>query len=156
MPKASDLLAAGRAASEPMVVYTGPKKTGTALIAAVAVDEQKQTTRPRGKKSRVAAKKPDAAAEPKAEAQARSQASQIRTKPRQAGRARHANAKPAAAPKPAKPAAAPKAEKPAHQACRQARRCQAGQAQGCCQARARRSSRAKPSRARRPPPHRKS
>ena len=28
-----------------MVVYTGPKKTGAALIAAVATDADKQTTR---------------------------------------------------------------------------------------------------------------
>ena len=40
MAKPSELLAAGPAASEPMVVYTGPKKTGTALIAAVAVDDR--------------------------------------------------------------------------------------------------------------------
>src|SRR4051812_31831692 len=33
MPKASEMLAGGPAASEPMVVYTGPKKTGAALIA---------------------------------------------------------------------------------------------------------------------------
>ncbi len=69
MAKPSELLAAAPAASEPVVVYTGPKKTGAALIAAVAVDEQKQTVRPRGKKkSQVASKKPDAAAEPNAEA----------------------------------------------------------------------------------------
>ena len=37
------------------------RRPATALIAAVAVDEQKQATRPRGKKSRVAAKKPEAA-----------------------------------------------------------------------------------------------
>src|SRR5450432_3544948 len=67
MVKPSELLAGGPAASEPMVVYTGPKKTGPALIAAVAVDSEKQTTR-RGKRSRIAARKPDAAAEPKAEA----------------------------------------------------------------------------------------
>src|ERR1700682_4290257 len=69
LAKPSELLAAGPAASEPMVVYTGPKKTGAALIAAVAVETQKQPERPREKKkSRIAAKKPDAAAEPKAEA----------------------------------------------------------------------------------------
>jgi D-alanyl-D-alanine carboxypeptidase len=98
MVKPSELLAGGPAASEPMVVYTGPKKTGTALIAAVAVDSEKQTTPRRGKKSRVAARKPDAAAEPKAEA----------AKPA----ARHASAKPDSAAKPAeKPVAA--VDKPA-------------------------------------------
>src|ERR1700694_942208 len=68
LAKPSELLASGPVASEPMVVYTGPKKTGAALIAAVAVETQKQTERPRGKKSRIAAKKPDAAAAPKEEA----------------------------------------------------------------------------------------
>jgi D-alanyl-D-alanine carboxypeptidase len=105
MVKPSELLAGGPAASEPMVVYTGPKKTGSALIAAVAVDSEKQTTR-RGKRSRVAARKPDAAAEPKAEAKPEPKSA---AKP---GAARHANAKPEAAPKAAeKPVAA--ADKPA-------------------------------------------
>src|SRR5882672_12404549 len=67
MAKPSELLATGAAAAEPMVVYTGPKKTGAALVAAVATDSEKQATPRRGKKSRVAAKKPDAAA-PKSEA----------------------------------------------------------------------------------------
>jgi D-alanyl-D-alanine carboxypeptidase len=92
MARPSELLAGGPAASEPMVVYTGPKKTGSALIAAVAVDSEKQTTR-RGKRSRVAASKPDAAAEPKAEA---------KSEPKSAAKpasARHASAKPEAAPK---------------------------------------------------------
>ena len=57
----------GRAPSEPVPVYTGPTKTGPALIAAVAADAEKQTPAKRGKKSKIAAKKPDAAA-PKAEA----------------------------------------------------------------------------------------
>jgi D-alanyl-D-alanine carboxypeptidase len=105
MPKASEMLAGGPAASEPMVVYTGPKKTGTALIAAVAVDSEKQTPAKRGKRSRVAAVKPDAGATPKAD-----------VKPA-AKPVRHASAKPDAAAKPAvaadKPAAAaPKPAKP--------------------------------------------
>src|SRR5258706_2132455 len=66
MVKPSELLAGAPAPSEPIPVYTGPTKTGAALIAAVAVDAEKQT--PRGKKSRVAAKKPDTAADPKTEA----------------------------------------------------------------------------------------
>jgi D-alanyl-D-alanine carboxypeptidase len=104
MVKPSELLAGSAAASEPVPVYTGPTKTGAALIAAVAVDADKQTARPRGKKSRVAAKKPDSADEDtgKAKKEAKSD-----TKPaaKPAG-VRHANAKPASA-------AAPKAgEKP--------------------------------------------
>jgi D-alanyl-D-alanine carboxypeptidase len=106
MPK-TDLLAAGPATSEPMVVYTGPKKTGAALIAAVSVDSDKQTTPRRGKKSRLAAKKPDAAAEPKADT--KPDAPKAAAKP---ATVRHANAKPDAAPKPVeKPVAA--AAKPA-------------------------------------------
>jgi D-alanyl-D-alanine carboxypeptidase len=102
LPKPSEWLAASPAPSEPIPVYTGPTKNGTALIAAVAADADKQTTK-RGKRSRVAAKKPDAAAEPNTEAKSD-------TKPP----VRHANAKPDAA-KPAdkpaadaKPAAKPK------------------------------------------------
>jgi D-alanyl-D-alanine carboxypeptidase len=109
MLKPSALLTDGPVASEPMVVYTGPKRTGSALIAAVAADSEKQATPRRGKKSRVAAKKPDAAAEPKAEAKSDAKPAVVR----------HANAKPdAAAAKPAeKPAAsaatpAPKPAKP--------------------------------------------
>jgi D-alanyl-D-alanine carboxypeptidase len=95
MAKPSDLLAAEAAPSEPIPVYTGPTKTGPALIAAVAIDTENQTPPHRGKKSRVAAKKPGTAAEPAA--------------------AKHANAKPdgaekpvAATAKPAKPKAAAK------------------------------------------------
>lgn len=107
MPKASEMLAAGPAASEPMVVYTGPKKTGAALIAAVATDSEKQTPAKRGKRSRVAAAKPDAGAAPKSEAKSDAKPA---AKP-----VRHASAKPADKPaasadKPA--AAAPKATKP--------------------------------------------
>src|SRR4029077_17607253 len=42
MPKPSELLALAPAPSEPIPVYTGPTKTGAALIAAVAVDSEKQ------------------------------------------------------------------------------------------------------------------
>ena len=59
--KPSELLAVAAAPAEPVVVYTGPKKTGAALIAAVAVETAKQTPKPRGKKARLAAKKADAA-----------------------------------------------------------------------------------------------
>ena len=108
MAKPSELLATGPAAAEPMVVYTGPKKTGAALIAAVATDTEKQATPRRGKKSRVAAKKPDAAA-PK---------SDTKPAPKQVVVVvRHASAKPTEKPaasaekpaaKPAKPKAAAK------------------------------------------------
>jgi D-alanyl-D-alanine carboxypeptidase len=121
MAKPSELLASGPVASEPVVVYTGPKKTGTALIAAVAVDAQKQTERPRGKKkSRIAAKKPDAAAEPKVEAKdtgKKDTGKEAKSEPKAKPATRHASAKPEAAPKATeKPVAAadkPVATKPA-------------------------------------------
>jgi D-alanyl-D-alanine carboxypeptidase len=59
LTKPSELLAQPAAASEPIQVYTGPTRTGAALIAAVATDSEKQTAR-HGKRTRVAAKKPDA------------------------------------------------------------------------------------------------
>jgi D-alanyl-D-alanine carboxypeptidase len=108
MAKPSDLLAAAPAPSEPIPVYTGPTRTGAALIAAVAVDAEKQTTRHKGKKSQVAAKKTDTAAEPKTEAKDGGKDAKSETK----SAAKHANAKPDATPKAAeKPVAA--ADKPA-------------------------------------------
>jgi D-alanyl-D-alanine carboxypeptidase len=114
MAKPSELLAGSYTAGEPMVVYTGPKRTGAALIAAVAADDQKQVTRKRGKKSRVAAKKPDADA-PKTAARATEAKSEAKPAAAKPAAVRHANAKPdtSAAAKPAaKPVAKP-AEKPA-------------------------------------------
>src|SRR5207302_1746219 len=93
MAKPSELLAAEPAASEPISVYTGPTKTGAALIAAVAADSEKQAVKPRGKKVRVvAARKPDASAEPKTAAKPDS-----KPEAKQAAKSaavRHANAKP--------------------------------------------------------------
>nr|WP_249127685.1 D-alanyl-D-alanine carboxypeptidase family protein [Bradyrhizobium lablabi] len=116
MAKPSELLLESTGPVEPMVVYTGPKKTGAALIAAVATDADKQTER-RGKKSR--AHKPAAAvaeAKPDAKPAAKPEAKQA-AKPAAAKPVRHATAKPEAAVKPeaaAKPATAkPVAAKPA-------------------------------------------
>jgi D-alanyl-D-alanine carboxypeptidase len=103
LPKPSEWLAASPAPSEPIPVYTGPTKTGTALIAAVAVDAEKQPTK-RGKRSRVAAKRPDAAAVPKTDAKSETKSD---TKSDAKPPVRHASAKPDAA---AKPAAAPDAK----------------------------------------------
>ena len=108
MAKPSELLAGGPAASEPMVVYTGPTRSGAALTAAVAADSEKQASRHRGKKTRLAAK-PDAAAEPKTEAKDAKSEAKSSGKP---AAVRHANAKPDSVPKAAeKPVAA--ADKPA-------------------------------------------
>ncbi len=101
--KPSELLAAAPAASEPIPVYTGPTRTGAALIAAVAADtaEEQAAAKHRGKKTHVAAKKPPEAG------------AGDTGKP-----AKHANAaaktaeKPATADKPAKPKAAAKPAKP--------------------------------------------
>jgi D-alanyl-D-alanine carboxypeptidase len=133
--KPSELMAAAPAPSEPIPVYTGPTRTGAALIAAVAADADEQTARHRGKKSRVAAKKPDASAEPKNEAKSEAKnAGKNAGKDAKSGASkpatvRHANAKQDAAAKsadkptastekadakPAKPKAAAKpATKPA-------------------------------------------
>jgi D-alanyl-D-alanine carboxypeptidase len=117
MLKPSELLAAAPAPSEPILVYTGPTRTGSALIAAVAADSEKQASPHRGKKTRVAAKTPDAAAGPKTGAKdtGKNAKSESKSEPKSAARpaaVRHANAKPDAAPKSAeKPVAA--ADKPA-------------------------------------------
>ncbi|MFL6826458.1 MAG: D-alanyl-D-alanine carboxypeptidase family protein [Bradyrhizobium sp.] len=108
--KPSVLMAGAPAPSEPIPVYTGPTRTGPALIAAIAADSDKQTVR-RAKKARLAVKKPEAA-EPKGEAkQAKSDKN---SEPKSAAKpspVRHANAKPEAAEKSAtaaeKPAAKP-------------------------------------------------
>jgi D-alanyl-D-alanine carboxypeptidase len=104
-----DMIAAAAAPVEPVIVYTGPKKVGADLIAANAVEEARQTPKPKGKKgTRTAAKKPDAAAE--AKAAAKPAAKQAAVKPDAATPKPTAAAKPAAA----KPAAAkPAAGKPA-------------------------------------------
>jgi D-alanyl-D-alanine carboxypeptidase len=104
MAKPAELMAAAAAPSEPVLVYTGPTKTGPALIAAVAAEAEKQASARRGKKSKVAAKKPDGAA-PKVEAGAKPAAKPAAVK--------HASAKPEAAAKPAASAEKKPAGKPA-------------------------------------------
>jgi D-alanyl-D-alanine carboxypeptidase len=112
------LLAAAAAPSEPIPVYTGPTRTGAALIAATAADAAEQPTRHRGKKSRVAAKKPDAASEPKNDAKndAKSETRDAHKDAKSGAKsaAKHANAKPDAAEKPdAKPVKPKAVAKPA-------------------------------------------
>ena len=110
--KPSELLAAAPAASEPIPVYTGPTRTGAALIAAVAADSAVQdqaAAKHRGKRTHVASKKPPEAGPDETGA-----------KPASAKPARHANAKPdakaadkpATADKSAKPKAVAKPAKP--------------------------------------------
>ncbi|OKO83659.1 D-alanyl-D-alanine carboxypeptidase family protein [Bradyrhizobium sp. AS23.2] len=115
--KASELMASAPAAAEPVLVYTGPTRTGTALIAAVAADADQQTVaKPRGKKSRVA-KKPDAADKPK-DAGTKTAAAKPDAKPDTKGDTKgdakgDAKTKTAAKPAGTKHAAAKPAEKPA-------------------------------------------
>jgi D-alanyl-D-alanine carboxypeptidase len=103
--KPSELLAGAPAPSEPISVYTGPTRTGPALIAAVAADADNQVTpRRHGKKAHLAARK--LAAEAKSEAKhagkgAKSEAkpdskSDAKSEAKSDGKAaptRHANAK---------------------------------------------------------------
>ena len=124
--KASELMASAPAAAEPVPVYTGPTRTGTALIAAVAADaDQQATPKPRGKKSRVA-KKPNAGGEPKTADAKTAAAKPDGAKPDAKGAAKgdtktvakpaaikHAAAKPDAAKPAEKPAASGDQAKPA-------------------------------------------
>jgi len=101
---AAALIAGPADTVEPIVVYTGPTRTGAGLIAAVAADTANQDTpKAKGRKSHIAAKKPDTAADPKGDAKTEPK-SDSRTAAKPAG-AKQANAKPVAAAKPAdKPA----------------------------------------------------
>ncbi|WP_315722264.1 MULTISPECIES: D-alanyl-D-alanine carboxypeptidase family protein [unclassified Bradyrhizobium] len=112
--KPSEILAAAPVPSEPVLVYTGPTRTGAALIAAVAADADAQASaRHRGKKAHAAAKKdakPATRTAAKSDGDAKA-GSKTAAKP---GDAKVSDAKPAAArPVAAKHEAAPKsAEKP--------------------------------------------
>lgn len=113
--KASELMASAPAPAEPVVVYTGPTRTGAALVAAVAADtDQQNPPKALGKKSRIA-KKPDtgsdaktaaaksAAAKPNATAKSAAKGDSkgdAMTAAKPAAR-KHAAAKPEAAAKPA-------------------------------------------------------
>ena len=125
------MLAAAPAAVEPVVVYTGPTRTGAALIAAVAADADQQATPSAKQEVARRGKKPDAAdeasrpsrssqdggsAKPDAKpAAAKPAAASPRQPPsRRRGQARCWQSQPraAAAAKPAKPKAATKPAKP--------------------------------------------
>jgi D-alanyl-D-alanine carboxypeptidase len=117
--KASELLASAAAPAEPVPVYTGPTRTGASLIAAVAADAAQQATPPaRGKKSRVAARKPDGGEKAKdtskgdAKADSKSDSKKADSKTASKSDAK-ADTKTAAKPASSKHAAAKPAEKPA-------------------------------------------
>ena len=125
--KPSELLATDAAPSEPIVVYTGPTRTGAALIAAVAADADRQATpKPHGKKARLAIKKNNAdsaeiktdaktaqrtAAKPNAKPDAKP-GREAKTEPDAKPVLRRVSAKPDAGTKPATSDAPPKAAKP--------------------------------------------
>jgi D-alanyl-D-alanine carboxypeptidase len=108
--KASEMLALPSANVEPMVVYTGPKRSGAALVAAVAADEASQTVSgKKGKKGRVTvriAAKPEPKADAKVEAKPK-------PKPAAQKQAAKNTADPKPAPKPAKDSAKKDAPKTA-------------------------------------------
>ena len=103
--KPSEMLAMEPAAVEPVVVYTGPKRDGAGLVAAIAADEaaQEATGRRKGKRTRVAHAKP----KPDADTQ---QAAKPAPKDKKQASAETKPAAPKTAAKPAtdKPAAAAK------------------------------------------------
>lgn len=107
--KPSEMLALAPSAVEPMVVYTGPKRSGAALVAAVAADEASQT--PKGKKGKKSIKlqvaaKPDAKADAKADAKPAAKPAAQKQAAKGDAKANTAAAKPVAAkPAAAKPAA---------------------------------------------------
>jgi D-alanyl-D-alanine carboxypeptidase len=123
--KVSDLLAMPAAAATPVIVYTGPARTGAAVLEADAAESAAQAAsvakRKKGAKPKVAAAKPAADnAKSDKKPEAKSAAAKPDAKPKQADQKPAAKpvAKPAAAaaakPEAAKPAAAkPAAAKPA-------------------------------------------
>jgi len=98
--KPSELLASAPVPSEPVLVYTGPTRTGAALIAAVAADADVQTSaRHRGKKAHAVSRKdPKTAARTAARTDAKADAkSDADAKPASKPDAKTADGKPAAA-----------------------------------------------------------
>jgi D-alanyl-D-alanine carboxypeptidase len=118
--KPSEMLAMPAAHAEPMVVYTGPKRSGAALVAAVAADEASQTVRGKGKKKGVTtvriAVKPDAKADAKPDAKPAAKPAAQKPPAQKQAATTTAAPKPAvpkpAAPKPATDAAKKDAPKP--------------------------------------------
>jgi D-alanyl-D-alanine carboxypeptidase len=109
----TEMLAQPPAPSDPIPVYTGPTKTGAALIAATAPGPEPTAARPKGKKARVAAQKPEATAEKKESKKDNKKEADSDVKATNAKPVRHASAKPeatdaAAAEKPAAKPAKPK------------------------------------------------
>ncbi len=117
MAKPSELMAAAPAPSEPVIVYTGPTKTGAALIAAVAVGRAKADVETR---KEIAGGEKACGADGRAKDAAKDAGKDAKPEAKSAAKpaaARHAHAKPDAAAKDAAPKAGAKpaaaADKPA-------------------------------------------
>jgi D-alanyl-D-alanine carboxypeptidase len=99
--KPSELIAAAPAPSEPIPVYTGPTRTGAALIAAVAADAERQSSPARmKKKAHLAAKKPEAGEAKGDSKESAKEAKSDSNSPVKPAAVRHANAKPQGGAKP--------------------------------------------------------
>ncbi|MGN6283928.1 MAG: D-alanyl-D-alanine carboxypeptidase family protein [Afipia sp.] len=111
--KMSDLLAAPPAPADPVIVYTGPTKTGAALVAADAAESEKQAAQVRTRKSKKTRHAgPKTAAKPDAKSDAKPAAAKPDAK--HTPKARHAGKPAATDAKAAKPSAVkPAAAKPA-------------------------------------------
>ncbi|WP_458761217.1 serine hydrolase [Afipia sp. TerB] len=110
--KMSDLLAAPPAPADPVIVYTGPTKTGAALVAADTAESEKQAAQVRARKSKKARHaSPKGKSDAKTDSKSDKPEAKSSTAAKPDSKAKHA-AKPAASAdaKPAKPAAA----KPSH------------------------------------------
>ena len=99
--KPSELLAQPAAASEPIQVYTGPTRTGAALIAAVATDTEQQTAEARQEKDAGRVE------EARCRYQGCSHQGCAKDTAKDAKPVKHANARPDAAPKSADPSPPP-------------------------------------------------
>jgi D-alanyl-D-alanine carboxypeptidase len=109
MPKPSEWLSAPPAPAEPIVVYTGPTRTGAALVAAESADADSQAAPKHGKRVRVAAKKPGGADAAATDAGNRDAAAKPNKPVRHANAAKSdASAKPAVATDPGATVAKPR------------------------------------------------
>jgi D-alanyl-D-alanine carboxypeptidase len=114
--KMSDLLAAPAAPAEPVIVYTGPTKTGAALVAADAAESDKQAAQVRARKSKKAPHaSPKVAAKPGTKTDSKADVKTDSKSAKPDSKAKHA-AKPAASAdaKASSRASKPAAARPAH------------------------------------------
>jgi D-alanyl-D-alanine carboxypeptidase len=106
------MLAQPQAPVDPVLVYTGPTKTGAALIAATAAATEPAAKRPKGKKSRVAVRvsvrKPDATADAATEPKKETKKEKANAKSARHASAKSEGADAAAGDKPARPKAGAK------------------------------------------------